>query len=424
MEKFRKLGLNEPIVEKIRQKMFESPTEIQEKAIPLVLEGKDLIAGSFTGSGKTLAFGLGIIQKADKGKGIQGLVLAPTRELAMQVAKSLDEYSRHNKLKIEAVYGGVSIDPQIRNLKSAEIVVGTPGRLIDHIERGTIDLRNLKTLVLDEADMMLDMGFLDDVEKIIKACPKDRQTLLFSATIPLEIEDLSKKHMNHAVKIAAKNYVDPKKLKQVYYDIHPDNLKFSLLLRLLKEEKAERVMIFCNTRRTVDFITDNLKAQKIESLPIHGGFTQSKRDTIMKKFHSEKSPILVCTDVAARGLDINDVTHVYNYDMCKDSKEYVHRAGRTARAGKEGMVISLISSRDMDNFRNVLSDHDMKIREVKMPRLEKVRFILRDAQGSRMGGSQGGYRGGPRDTRRDGYKRRDPPKPPEVRVGKRTVYRD
>ena len=396
MEEFRKLKLDEQLLEILKEDEITIPTEIQEKTIPLVLEGKDVIAASYTGSGKTLAFGLGMIQLSEKGNGVQGLVMTPTRELALQVTETLKKFSKTKELKVTAVYGGVGIAPQIKSLESTDIVVGTPGRLLDHIQRGTIDLSGVKIIVLDEADMMLDMGFLDDVGRIIEECPKERQTMLFSATMPSAIIDLSDRYLKNPITVLAQTYVDPKMLRQVYYDIYPDNLKFSLLTHLLKKEHPGMVMVFCNTRRNVDFVVENLGAQGVESIAIHGGLTQNKRDNVMEKFHAKTVEVLVCTDVAARGLDIKGVSHVYNYDIPKEAKEYVHRAGRTARAGEAGMVINLVSTRDGDNFREVLREHDLKIEEVRMPKVDRVRIIRHDDRfgdrGSFRGGSTGGFR--------------------------------
>jgi len=373
LQEFEKLGLSSHIIKALEQENFEKPTEIQEKTISLVLEGKDIIARASTGSGKTLAFGSTILQNTKKDYGIQALILTPTRELAEQNAKALNKFSKHNpvKLGIVPIYGGVSITPQVEDLESAEVVIGTPGRILDHLQRGTIELKHLKTLVLDEADRMLDMGFIDDVEKIISQCPKKRQTLLFSATISEDIARLSHKYMNNQVEISAEEYVDPTLLTQIYYDVD-DNLKFSLLAHLLKNEKAQLVMVFCNTRKNVDFVANNLKYLGIDSLPIHGGFTQEKRNKIMEKFHSQKVQVMVCTDVAARGLDIKGVSHVYNYNIPNDSKEYIHRIGRTARAGKEGKVINLISSRDYENYRSVLKDDSLKIEQLQTPLIERI----------------------------------------------------
>jgi len=266
----------------------------------------------------------------------------------------------------------VSIHNQIRNLTSAEIVIGTPGRILDHINRKSIDLSKISTLVLDEADQMLDMGFIEDVEKIIRNCPKKRQTMLFSATIPLDIASLAQKYLNNPIEISTEPLVDPKKLKQVYYDIE-NNLKYSLLKHLLENEKARLVMIFCNTRKNVDFISKNLGFVGIGSLPIHGGFSQEKRTRMLDKFQSNKVCVLVATDVAARGLDIKGVSHVYNYDIPKTKKEYIHRIGRTARAGKEGKVINLLGSRDYENFHNVM-DGEFEISLENTPFVKKVQI--------------------------------------------------
>jgi ATP-dependent RNA helicase DeaD len=373
MEYFRKLGIIEPILKSIEDEEFEKPTEIQKKSIPLVLAGQDVIAGASTGSGKTLAFAADIIKKSKKGKGIQALVLTPTRELAQQVATALGVFSRYKPLKIVAVFGGVSINPQIAQLRTADVVIGTPGRILDHIGRRTINLRTVNTLVLDEADRMLDMGFIDDVEHIIRECPRERQTLLFSATISREIARLAQRYMREPVEVAAETYVDPKKLTQFYYDV-PDNMKFSLLVHLLQHERAGLVMVFCNTRQNTDFVANNLEAAGVNALAIHGGLTQERRNRVMKQFNSQDVCVLVCTDVAARGLDIPGVSHIYNYDTPKDSNDYIHRIGRTARAGKEGIAISIIASRDYDSFRRVMKLKDITITEEPLPQVKKVRI--------------------------------------------------
>ncbi len=377
--KFRKLGIIEPIANAIREQNFEDPSEIQEKTIPLVLEGKDLIAGSATGSGKTLVFASGIIQNCEKGKGIQALILTPTRELTVQITKALLKFSKYKHLNIAPVYGGVSINPQIDALRTTDVVVGTPGRLKDHIQRRTIKLDKVKILVLDEADRMLDMGFQEDVEAIISQCPSQRQTLLFSATISDDITHLSRKYMNSPIKVSATTYVDPSKLKQVFYEVQ-DNIKFSLLVHLLKNEHTGLVMVFCNSRKTTDFVTNNLKSTGIEAQAIHGGFAQGKRERTMDKFHSAKAHVLVCTDVASRGLDIKDVSHIYNYDIPRDSKDYIHRIGRTARAGKEGKAISLLSQRDYENFSRVERDNDIEVTKEQVPQIERIPIRWREKQ--------------------------------------------
>lgn len=373
MEKFRRLGINAAMLRSIQEEGFEDPTPIQIKSIPHILSDRDVIAGAATGSGKTLAFGAAIVDKCKKGNGIQAFVLTPTRELTIQVARALKIHSKYNPLVIVKVYGGVSINPQITRLKIADVVVGTPGRVLDHLRRGTMKLNNLKILVLDEADRMLDMGFMPDVDAIINHCPKKRQTLLFSATITPDVVHLSRRYMKNQVKISAEPFVDPSKLAQVYYNV-PANLKFSLLLHLLRQEHDGLAMVFCNTRINVDFVVRNLRGKGIKAIAIHGGFSQAKRERTIKSFHAQHVPALVCTDVAARGLDIQGVTHIYNYDIPKESKQYIHRIGRTARAGEKGKAISLLSNRDYDNFSRVLRDFPVQVVEEKRPRVERVRL--------------------------------------------------
>src|SRR3989344_6045984 len=284
MESFKKLGLSEKLAKVLKSLGFEKPREIQEKTIPLAMAGKDVIGGSATGSGKTLAFGASIIEKVVKGKGVQALIMTPTRELAEQVADTLIKFSSSYNFEVAAVYGGVSIEPQMRRLRYADVVVGTPGRILDHLERRTLDLRNVKTLVLDEADRMLDMGFIDDVEKIIKQCPKERHTMLFSATISPDIAHIANRHMKNPINVqSVESMVDPSKLKQVFYDV-PSNLKFSLLVHLLKHEHSGLIMVFCNTQRNTDFVADNLMRFEIDAVAIHGGLTQAKRSKIMEHF--------------------------------------------------------------------------------------------------------------------------------------------
>ncbi|VVB93183.1 putative ATP-dependent RNA helicase [uncultured archaeon] len=371
MESFKNLGINEFVLKSINDSKFESPSEIQEKSIPLILAGKDVIAGSATGSGKTLAFAAGILQNSEKGKGIQALVLTPTRELAEQVASALIKFSKYRPLGIIAVYGGVGINPQIKGLKTADVVVGTPGRILDHIQRSTIKFGNVKTLVLDEADRMFDMGFKDDVERIIRKCPTERQTLLFSATITKDVVRLSRSHMKKPLQVSVDSYVDPKKLIQTYYDVG-DEMKFSLLVHLLKHENSDLVMVFCNTKRNTDKVARNLRFSGIDAQAIHGGLPQGKRNDVMRSFHSGKSCVLVCTDVAARGLDIEGVSHVYNYDIPRESKQYIHRIGRTARAGAEGKAINILSRNDYDNLSAVLKENDVDIKEETVPAFERV----------------------------------------------------
>ena len=375
MEAFKKLKLSQSLLKAIERVGFTEPSEIQDKTIPLTLEGKDILGSSATGSGKTLAFGACIIEKTKRGAGIQALILTPTRELTQQVSKNLKEFSSFHNLLISEIYGGVSIGPQIHSLNRADIVVGTPGRILDHLERRTLKLDKVRFLVLDEADRMLDMGFIRDVERIIHQCPRERQTLLFSATISQDIKKLASKYMKNPVHIQVESYVDPSKLHQIYYDV-PSHMKFSLLANLLKKERKGLIMVFCNTRRNTDFLAENLKRHNINALVIHGGLSQYKRNEIIKISHSDKSTILVGTDIVARGMDIKDVSHVYNYDMARNSTEYIHRIGRTARAGKEGIAVSLVSQQDHDNFRNVRSDHSLDITKEILPQIEILPVVM------------------------------------------------
>jgi ATP-dependent RNA helicase DeaD len=375
MEQFTKLGLSKELTDVLKQFGFKAPSEIQEKAIPLALAGRDIIGGSATGSGKTLAFASSIIENLKPSREIQALVLTPTRELAEQVATSIRNFGKNKRLNVLAVYGGMNINSQIRQLQSTDILVGTPGRIIDHINRRTLRLNHVKFLVLDEVDRMFDMGFRKDVEKIINECPKERQTMMFSATISLDIDYLSKKYTKNPVEISVDSYVDPSKLTQVYYDV-PDNQKFSLLVNLLKKENADLVMVFCNTRRNVDFIANNLIRAGIDARAVHGGMDQNKRIRVLEEFHRRGLGVLICTDVAARGLDIKGVSHVYNYDIPPVSKDYIHRIGRTARAGKDGKAITILASRDYENFRNVMQLKDIKITSEELPELEFVRISI------------------------------------------------
>ncbi len=391
MESFRKLGLSEKNLEEIRKLGFEKPTEIQEKGIPLVIQGKDVVAQSATGSGKTLVFGLGIIQNIEKGNGVRSLILTPTRELAEQIYKALTPFAHKSGVNITAVYGGVSINPQIDAIRDSEIVVGTPGRILDHLERRTLTLEDVQTLVLDEADKMLDMGFFEDVLKIIHQCPIKRQTLLFSATFSQDILHLAKKYMKEPVHISAETYVDRSKLEQFYYDVRGD-MKFSLLVHLLSNEKSDLVMVFCNTQRNTDFVAKNLRFQGINAIAIHGGHSQNKRTKTMETFSSNKTQILVCTDVASRGLDIKNVSHIYNYDIPKDADSYVHRIGRTARAGEEGIAVSLVTDRDYESFSKIVNNPDLQIKALKMS-ADVKRIMIRWAPSRDDRGRRGG-RGG------------------------------
>lgn len=377
MESFKNLGLKKEIVEAIKRKGFEKPTTIQEKTIPLTIKGRDLIAGSKTGSGKTFAFSAGILQNMEKQHNPYALILVPTRELAEQVGKEIQSFTHNLKINVTMVYGGVSMNPQVQKLRNTDIIVATPGRLLDHQRSGTVDLKGIKVLVLDEADRMLDMGFIADIEQILKQTPKQRQTLLYTATLRPELLRIASKYMNEPEEIQVEQHVSKEKLKQIYYDVR-NNAKISLLVHLLKNEKSTLSMIFCNTRHQVDTVTQVLRDNGIKALAIHGGLTQNKRTNVMKQFDDGTVEFLVCTDVSARGIHIDDVSHVYNYDIPRDPKEYTHRIGRTARAGQEGLVINILSPNDHGNFGRVQHENrEFEIKKLELPQFERLKVNMR-----------------------------------------------
>ena len=373
MGKFKELGIESPILRIIDQQGFSEPTEIQTKTIPLGLAGKDLVAMSATGSGKTLVFATVIMHNIDRDGGLQAVILTPTRELTEQVAQVLRIFAKSKHLEVVEIIGGVAIGPQINKLKTANIVVGTPGRVLDHLGKRTMKLNSVNQFILDEADRMFDMGFIKDVEKIMGYCPYNKQMMLFSATINKAVLRLAEKHMHNPMAVNAENFVNPSLLKQVYYEVD-GGLKFSLLVHLIKTEKRGLVMVFCNSRRNVDIVNKNLRNNDIESHALHGGMVQSKRSRVIKDFHSNKVHILVCTDVAARGLDIKGVEHIYNYNIPRDPTDYIHRIGRTARAGEAGKAISLLSTDEHHFFRRVVNKNKVNIQQIDTPLVEKIRL--------------------------------------------------
>lgn len=397
--KFNELKINKELIRRAEDNGFDSLTAIQEQCIPHVLKGKDVVGQAETGSGKTLAFALPIIENAEPGKGIQALILTPTRELCVQVTDVFKEFGKPIGVKALSVYGGVGIEPQIRNLKIAEVVVGTPGRILDHIGRQTVDFRRVKTLVLDETDKMFEMGFIDDVERIMSYCPKNRQTLMFSATIFDQVLSVMRRHLKNPHIVRTKSQVDAKKLKQVYYDIYNQNSKFSLLVHLIRHKTPGLAIVFCATRDQSDIIAKNLRNHKVNALAIHGGMTQNRREKSLQSLKNEHIDVLVATDVAARGLDIKNVTHVYNYDVSKTTNEYLHRIGRTARAGEKGDAVTLLTQRDHDNFRRITQDDELNIEKAEMPKFERLQFDMGRRQNFR--GFNRGGRGGGRNRRDD-----------------------
>jgi len=373
--KFEELTINKKLIEKTYEEGYGELTLIQEKCLPSIIKGNDVVGQAETGSGKTVAFCLPILDKIVPRNGIQALVLTPTRELCVQVMDVFKDFGAQLKIKTISVYGGVSISNQIKNLPSADIVCGTPGRILDHLSRGTIDFSTVKFLVLDEMDKMFDMGFIKDVEKIISYVPRERQTLMFSATVSYEVHRIMNRHLKNPVIVKTRSQVDTTKLKQVYYDIYQQNNKFPLLVHLLKHSTPGLAIVFCGTRTESDIVAMNLKRQGINALAIHGGMSQHSRSKSLDALKNETTDVLVATDVAARGLDIKNVTHVYNYDVPPTPKEYTHRIGRTARAGENGDAVTLLTERDHDNFRRVQSNKELNIIKAQMPHFEKVSFI-------------------------------------------------
>jgi ATP-dependent RNA helicase DeaD len=393
-QQFTKIIQDPFVLQAIREYGFETPTPIQHKAIPLIKENKDVIAQSSTGSGKTLAFVIPLLESIKGAEGLQAMVIAPTRELCQQITKEFAKLARYKQLVITEVFGGVAIGPQIQKLKTTNILIGTPGRLLDLINRRAMDLHTIKTLVLDEADKMFDMGFIQDIRKIIGVLQRKRQTLLFSATFSPEVMKIARDYMKDPVSIKTKEYVDKEVLKQYYYvsGIHD---RFSLLVHLLKNETSNLAIVFCGTRRSVDLVAHNLKKQGFSVRAIHGGLTQQQRSRVLEEFHSSETHILVASDLAARGLDVKDLTHVYNYDIPKTSKEYLHRVGRTARAGESGKAISLLSEKDYENFRRIQADRSIVIERLELPPYQEVAFQAYLGSGrpqGRFGHHQGGGR--------------------------------
>jgi superfamily II DNA/RNA helicase len=385
---FENLNVPEEIVKGLTEDGITVPTSIQEQAIPAALEGRDIIGISRTGSGKTAAFGIPLLARVQPGKGgVQALVLAPTRELAVQIAKELKKFGKHKRPFISTIYGGVAIGPQINEMRRADIIVATPGRLLDHLQQGNVKLSQVMCFVLDEADKMVEMGFIEDIEKILSQTPKDKQMLLFGATISHEINDIKRNYLRDPVTVEAELRVQEDLLKQYYYNVKPQE-KFSLLVHLIKKEEIKQAIVFCSARTTVDVVAKNLRKQGIEAEQIHGKMSQNKRLKVIEQFNKGKQEILVASAVAARGLHINDVSHVFNFDLSKDPQEYIHRVGRTARAGNSGKAITLLSHRDYDAFSDIQRRYNVDIKELPREPFEQVAFQARPQRGrfSRDGG--------------------------------------
>jgi ATP-dependent RNA helicase DeaD len=348
MTKFKELGLSSDIMKSLEDLGFKEPTPIQSKTIPFILKSKeDLIALAQTGTGKTAAFGLPILNQITP-KGLQAIILCPTRELCIQISKDLKTYAKHSKgVSVTPVYGGERIDIQIRALqKGTNIVVGTPGRVCDLIRRGDLKLQNIKWLILDEADEMLDMGFKDDLDAVLEETPENRQTLLFSATMSRSVSSIAKRYMKKAqeISVAEKN-VGAENVSHEYYVVHAQD-RFEALKRILDSLPGVYGILFCRTRRETQEIADRLKQAHYNTEAMHGDISQSMRTKIMDSFRQKRVQLLVATDVAARGIDVNDLSHIINYNLPDKNEVYTHRSGRTGRASKSGVCISIVNMRE------------------------------------------------------------------------------
>ena len=368
--KYEDAQIDERILRAVKELGFDVMTPIQEQAIPLFMTGQDMIGQAQTGTGKTAAFGIPILQKINpEDRSLQAVILCPTRELAMQAADELRKFAKYmHGIKVLPVYGGQDIVKQIKNLKSGvQIVVGTPGRVMDHMRRHTLKMEHVHTVVLDEADEMLNMGFREDIETILQEMPQDRQTGLFSATMPKPILDITRTYQNDAVyiKMTPQEVTIPL-IKQAYYQVRRQD-KEEVLCRLIDYYDPKRALIFCNTKRMVDELTEHLKARGYEVEGLHGDLSQNQRDTVMNLFRSGRASILIATDVAARGIDVSDVEAVYNYDVPEDIEYYVHRIGRTGRAGRTGRSFTLVVGREAYKIRDIERVCHTKIRERKIP---------------------------------------------------------
>ena len=369
IQAFGDLPLSREVLRGIEELRFESLFPIQAQAIIPLLEGRDIIGQAQTGTGKTAAFGVPMVQRLNpKNRKVQGLILVPTRELAVQVATNMKLFAKYTKLRVLPVYGGEPIYRQIKALAhGVHIVVGTPGRLIDLLKRGALNLYSVETVVLDEADRMLDMGFIEDIEYILSRTPRNRQTSLFSATIDETVMRVCNRYMKNPEEIlVSKDEIALTQMKQYYMIVNPHG-KFKTLCKILEENHIGRAIIFCKTRRGTSAITDKLIRKNYNAQALHAGFTQAQRDRVTNAFREGKLKLLVATDVAARGLDIEGITHIINYDVPLEAPVYFHRIGRTARMGNEGTAITLVSHGELTYFNNIKALTKTTIDEIASP---------------------------------------------------------
>jgi ATP-dependent RNA helicase DeaD len=370
---FTSLNLREEVTQAITELGYSEPTPIQSAMIPIMLSGKDVIGQAQTGTGKTAAFALPILQNFTPQRYVQALILAPTRELALQVADSMIQYGKHMDVRVLAVYGGQPYGPQISRLnRGVDVVVGTPGRLIDLIERNALNIKHVRTVVLDEADEMLNMGFIEDVEKILAETPEDRQTALFSATLPPRIRSLANRFMHDPQSVLIKREtLTLASTEQRYYLVHEAD-KTNALTRLFEVEPIKSALIFARTRAETASLANELVVRGIPAEAIHGDLDQNARERVLGRFRANQLKVLVATDVAARGLDIEDISHVFNYHLPDDAEVYIHRIGRTGRAGKTGIAITLLSPREKRRLREVEALTKQLIKKMELPTVSEI----------------------------------------------------
>src|SRR4030066_2594308 len=370
---FEDFNLSKETMKSISEIGFEEPTPIQVSAIPLIMNNRDIVGQAQTGTGKTAAFGIPIAERYQNGRKPFAIVLEPTRELAVQVAQEVHKIGRYKNIRVLPVYGGASIEMQIKALQQGvNVVVGTPGRVIDLLNRRILSLSDIRIVVLDEADEMLDMGFIEDIETILKTTPPERQTLLFSATMPQPIMNIAKRYMRNPekIRINTKDLVVTE-IKQVFYEVR-DADKINALSRLIDVEDPKLAIVFCHTKRDVDEVAMKLEQMGYNASALHGDYTQARRDEVMGKFKKGMIDILVATDVAARGLDIKNVTHVINYSIPQNPDSYIHRIGRTGRAGKSGIAITLVTPREYNHLRLIERTAKTTIDRKKLPTSQEV----------------------------------------------------
>lgn len=375
MANFRELGLSEPVLRSLGEMGFEEPTPVQARAIPCLLQGRDVVAQALTGTGKTAAFGVPLVERIHIQRAVpQAVVLAPTRELAVQVAEQLSAIGRHRGLLLVPIYGGQPIERQLRALRRGiHALVATPGRLMDHMRRGTVDLAAVSMLVLDEADVMLDMGFLEDVEYVMAHLPTARVTALFSATMPDPILQLARRYMHEPeiLRLSRPRALTVPETNQIFYLV-PFRRKFDALCRVLDAKQPERALVFCATKRMVDEVVEGLQGRGYLAEGLHGDMSQPVREKVLRAFRAGQTEVLVATDVAARGLDIPDVSPVVNFDLPPDPEYYVHRIGRTGRLGRRGEAITFVNPWEMRELKVIERITGARIRREEVPTVAEV----------------------------------------------------